>query len=146
VNTRADITLYASTANAETNGSVELATLFQGSGCPKCAPYWFQDDKPAILYYLRVSNPFGDPLYKIGISNRTVMERFPRDISKITILDIQHFPVGADAYAREQEILEEFDADRYDGPDILRDNGNDELFILDVLRLAGADRQLAFAC
>ena len=28
------------------------------------------------------------------------------------------------------EILEEFDADRYDGPDILRDNDNDELFNL----------------
>ena len=31
MNTRADITLYASTANAETNGSVELATFFKAA-------------------------------------------------------------------------------------------------------------------
>jgi hypothetical protein len=33
-----------------------------GNGCPECADYGFQRDKPALLYYVKVQNPFGQPL------------------------------------------------------------------------------------
>ena len=116
--------------------------LFAGYGCPKCADCGFQPDQPAITCYVRVANPFGDPVYKIGITNRTVAERFCRDLAKITLLKTWPFQKGADAYEMEQRILAEQAEARYFGPELLRD-GNDELFIFDVFGLDdGRDSQL----
>lgn len=58
----------------------------QGHGCPDCAESGFSPDKPGILYYLRVDNRRG-LFYKIGITNRTVQERFtPADLCLITVI------------------------------------------------------------
>ena len=108
--------------------------VFGGHGCGKCAPCGFQSDKPGTLYYIRVSNPFGDAVYKIGITNLTVRERFGQEFSKVTIIETWHFVNGAEAFEMEQDILKDHDADRYTGPSILK-KGNDELFNLDVLGL-----------
>jgi len=117
--------------------------LVPGCRLPECAEYGFQSSKPAIVYYLRVSNPSGPALYKIGVTNRTVAERFPRDSKSITILEIFKFQKGAEAYAYEQRTLQDNAAFRYSGPDVLQGNGNDELFIRDVLGLdPGDDMQL----
>ena len=118
--------------------------IFNGSGCPWCpkdALFGFQKNKSAILYYLRVANPFSKPVYKIGITNRTIKERFGPDIGKIVIVEIWHFQNGIEAYEMEQDILNDHDADRYTGPDILK-TGNDELFNLDVLGLDRGRGQL----
>jgi len=115
-------------------------------GCPCCADYGFQPDKPAILYYIRVETFDANPLYKIGVTNRTLRKRFPRDFdNKITILETVKFEVGAEAFKMEQEVLKEYEQYRYDGPDILNSNGNDELFTLDVLGLDKGARQFELA-
>ena len=122
--------------------------VFGGHGCGKCAPCGFQKDKPGTLYYVRVSNSFGDQVYKIGITNKTLRQLFGREFSKITIIETWHFTNGAEAYEMEQDILNDYDPDRYTGPDILK-TGNDELFNLDVLgfdprsRATGAGRMNA---
>jgi hypothetical protein len=119
--------------------SSKAANLFgrsrgKGNGCPKCAQRGFNIGKPGILYYVRVSNPFGEPLYKIGITNRSVKQRLHRDIRKITIIETWHFENGAEAFEMEQDILNDYDTDRWTGPNVLTD-GNDELFNIDVLGL-----------
>jgi hypothetical protein len=119
------------------------STLFQGCGCPKCAEYGFQFNKPAITYYLRIATP-DRPLYKIGITNRTVAKRFPRDMHRITILKIWNFDIGTDAYEYEQQVLRENAFDLYRGPDVLHNDGNDELFVCDVLGLDVNQPQLDF--
>lgn len=105
-----------------------------GSGCPRCANRGFDKDKPAILYYLRV-NDGRRLLWKIGITNFTVQERFPSDFKKITILESWFYQKGVDAYNREQEILRSFSHLRYFGEPVLTNAGNTELFVEDVLGL-----------
>lgn len=107
-------------------------SLFNGSGCGKCIPHGFQIDKPGILYYLRILNPNGPPIYKIGVTNRTVGERFERDRSKVTILETVQFENGKEALEMEKEILREYKSLRYYGPNVLLDGGNDELFKCDI--------------
>ena len=44
------------------------------------------------------------PLYKIGITNRSVEERFSRDLAKIKIIETWEYPFGIEALERETEI------------------------------------------
>ena len=107
-----------------------------GSGCPACANGGFDQTKPAILYYLRVETR-NHLLWKIGITNRSVEERFyGQDSRKIAVLKTWHYALGLDAKAREKDILNEFCRFGYRGRDaILQLGGNTELFTTDVLGL-----------
>lgn len=106
----------------------------RGRGCPKCAYYGFNPGKSAILYYLRVVVE-GTSLYKIGITNSNVYTRFKKyEASKIQVIKIWDFPLGADALAKEQEIIETYREFKYLGEPLLS-SGNTELFIKDVLQL-----------
>ena len=116
----------------------------KGSGCPRCAPYGFQQNKSGLLYYVRVTNSFGDPVYKIGITNRTVSERFQSEVYKVTIIETWHFQNGAEAYEMEQDILTDYASDLYEGPPVLK-AGNEEIFVRDVLQLDLGGQQLKIA-
>ena len=102
-----------------------------GSGCNKCVSTGFNPDKPATLYYLSINN---GQAYKIGITNRTIEERFGKDILYITILKTWHYNNGREAYNEEQRILKEFKQFKYIGPDLLK-SGNTELFSIDILSI-----------
>ena len=102
----------------------------RGSGCPACTASGFNPLKPAILYYVKVTTESGT-LYKVGITNRTVEERFGADMSMIEILKTWEYEIGADAYQAEQNILSINAEYSYMGPNILR-SGNTELFTKDV--------------
>lgn len=106
--------------------------VLKGQGCPKCAVYGFNKGKPAILYYLKITHNYG-VFYKIGITNKTVEERFNvRDLSKIEVLRIWVFEDGAEAYKTEQLILEECKESKAGICDILC-SGNTEIFNCDIL-------------
>jgi len=93
----------------------------------------FKPHKPAILYYLKVSRPSGKPLYKIGITNRTLKLRFvPADLQKIEVLLTKRFSLGKDAWEKERLIKQENKQYKYKGKKVLRD-GNTELFTTDIL-------------
>ncbi|OOZ61597.1 zinc-ribbon domain-containing protein [Solemya velum gill symbiont] len=109
-------------------------SILAGTGCPSCAEHGFNPDKPAILYYLKIETR-NQRVYKIGITNRTVEERFTGDMDKITILNIEHYEVGADAHEKEQQLLKQCAEYRYIGDDILSQGGNTELFTKDILGL-----------
>lgn len=114
--------------------TVPLSVLWRRSRCPKCAKYGFQIDKPATLYYIKVRNGFTKSLYKIGITNRTIQDRFEREFEKITIIETWHFQNGFEAWEMEQDILRDYGIYRYNGPAVLK-AGNDEVFNMDVLGL-----------
>lgn len=80
---------------------VQPSNILGGSGCPNCASYGFNPGKPAILYYVC----FDETYYKLGITNRSVSERFSREkgISIKTVWE-KYFDTGADALALEKEI------------------------------------------
>lgn len=102
----------------------------RGKGCAHCASNGFNSMQPALLYYLRVTKG-GTVAYKIGITNRTVEERFGTDMQYIKILKVWEYEVGADAYSAEQNILKLNAEYRYTGEPLLR-SGNTELFNADV--------------
>lgn len=108
-------------------------------GCPKCSPHGnggFNGDKPGVLYYLKVDVEGMAPLYKIGITNNTVQERYgARDLSKITVLSEVRYLVGANARTEEQEIIKKYKEFKYIGENVLHSGGNTELFTKDVLGL-----------
>jgi hypothetical protein len=108
----------------------------RGRGCPTCAVPGFKPQLPGTLYYLRIERFNQAPLYKIGITNRTVHERFPHneDRSKIVVLGEWHYQDGGKAYEREREIMQAHRDEKYSGPPVL-DSGNTELFNSDVLQL-----------
>ncbi len=110
-------------------------THTSGSGCPKCRCTGFNMNDSGILYYLKITTDAEQILYKIGITNRSVEQRFSlRDLSRIEIIKLREFELGQDAYDEEQRILKQYRQYQYKGPDVLKD-GNTELFIEDVLKL-----------
>jgi hypothetical protein len=97
----------------------------------------FKPNKPAIFYYLKVSNPYGAPLFKIGITNRSIKERFQDDSGKYEELLVAKFTSGINAWKLEQALLKGFAPYAYSGPAVLT-SGNSELFTKDILNLDAA--------
>lgn len=106
-----------------------------GTNCPYCeGTYGFKLSSPAILYYIKISKE-QKVYYKIGITNRTVQDRFPRSIKYITILQELKFNKGKEALVAEQRLLELYKEKRVTIHNLLVESGNTELFIEDVLNL-----------
>ena len=110
--------------------------LLTGGGCPACAGYGFQPNKAAIVYYVRISDHRGGFVYKIGITNRTVRERFGRDYERLTEIKVWPFNQGSEARDFEQEILRSHRSHRYQGSKVFTIGVlNSEIFTHDVLNL-----------
>ena len=78
-------------------------------------------------------------MYKIGITNRTVSERFGlAELSKIEVVKQKLYKNGQDAYDWEQNMLKKYKNYKYKGPKVL-DSGNTELFTEDVLAMHYAE-------
>jgi len=103
----------------------------KGSGHMNRAHFGFNINLPAILYYLKVQGGKG---YKIGITNRTVAERFVGEADKIEVIKTWYYESGKDARDREQEVLSKYKPMKYIGEHLLS-SGNTELFNKDILEL-----------
>lgn len=112
-----------------------------GHGCPTCAPGGFDPDLPALVCYIRIDEDEG-VVYKIGITNLTVRERYPysSDQARITVLREWSYELGAEAGAHERRVLQEHSDFRYSGPSILTGVGVTEVFTRDVLGLDEGNR------
>ena len=106
-----------------------------GQCCPLCTgSRGFQKTLPAYLYYLKITTDDDKVVYKIGITNNSVEQRYGiTDLKKIEVLNIVKYDVGLDAYNEEQRILKQYSSYKYVGIDILKD-GNTELFTEDILK------------
>lgn len=78
-----------------------------GNGCPLCAHYGFNPSLPAVLYLLAFDKPLGI-FWKIGITNRTVEERFGPDASFIICRHEWYFDDGIKALKVEKMTLKKF--------------------------------------
>lgn len=106
-----------------------------GRGCPSCAEYGFNHSKPSILYYLKITTDDNRILYKIGITNRTVNERFNlTDLSKIEVLKQKTYDTGSEALEWETKLKYKYKQYQYTGPAVLKD-GNTELFTEDIIAM-----------
>lgn len=106
-----------------------------GMDCPACAYTGINLNMPGILYYLRIETPT-HTFWKIGVTNRTVEERFMRDMETITIIKSWSYNRLKEGFQREQQILKEYAACRHQGKEEpLSRGGNTELFTQDVLGL-----------
>ncbi len=103
-----------------------------GSGCSACAIYGFNPSKPAILYYLRDTTT---NLYKIGITNRTVKERFGPKMKEIRIIKTWSFENGQDAQDQERNYHKQFSNQRTNNDNFRKVGGFTEFFEGDVLNL-----------
>ena len=102
-----------------------------GQGCPSCSKTGFDNNKPGVLYYLKI---FGGSYYKIGITNRTVKERFTNtDLEKIEVVKVWRYENGKDARDAETAILRDFKYAIID--ECVLGSGNTEIFDRDVLNL-----------
>jgi hypothetical protein len=96
----------------------------------------FNPEKPGIVYYIRVSSRVYGDLWKIGITNHSIEDRFlPSDLSMITPIKIWYFSEGRKAREMEKDVLDRFKSFRYNGETVLEGSGNTELFTKDVLGL-----------
>lgn len=118
-----------------TTFSVTPDNLLRKHPCPGCANFGFNPFKPAILYYLSINN---GKVYKIGITNRTVEERFKAIQADITVIHTWKFKLGAKAYSKEQEILKLFKEYRISDSTIIS-SGFTELFNTDIFTLGILD-------
>jgi len=109
--------------------------LFSGYGCPDCTNHGFDNNSPAVVYYIKI-NKDNETYYKIGVTNSSVIKRFSADRDKIIkIIKEWPFEKGSEAKYFEQQTLKEFTSQRVHIPNWLKSNGNTELFELDVLNL-----------
>ena len=105
-----------------------------GHGCPKCANRGFNKMIPGTLYYIKITYK-GKNYYKIGITNRSVIDRFKAEnsISIETVFTV-NFSLGFDAFLAEQHIIRDNISMLYKGESFMKTNKNDELFVTDVLQ------------
>jgi hypothetical protein len=117
------------------------ASAIQCGGCGTCArghasPGGFKPNKPGALYYVRFT--VGDRhLYKIGITNLSVSQRFIEEKLPMKVIKEERFLFGFMAQEKELKILRKYKKWRYDGPPLLK-YGDSELFVRDVLGLDNA--------
>ena len=97
----------------------------------------FDQNKPATFYYLKILPPCRPPLYKVGITNRSIKERFGKELDQCVILLDARFEYGSKALRLEQSMLKAFSKHAYSGP-ALFESGNSELFTKDILNLDAA--------
>ncbi len=106
---------------------------WNGCGCKTCSKSGFKDKLPSILYYLQ---DIKTGLYKIGISNRSVNERFKRYKKRIKIISIRYFLNGVDARKKEVELQKQFQEYQTDNREWMlkkESNGFTEFYTKDVL-------------
>ena len=103
-----------------------------GSNCQQCSAevskLQFDPNKETTLYY--VYFPVYD-VYKIGITSRTIEQRFYGDNVEYVVLSSKKYKTGYTAWKQEQRILTKYLKFKYDGPPILY-AGNSELFVTNI--------------
>ena len=82
-----------------------------------------------ILYYIKIGL-----LYKIGITTKTVHERYYRNRFDFEVISITRFNTGQEALNFETKLLRKFKHLKYTGPKLFC--GNNEIFIKDIRGLS----------
>ena len=114
------------------------ANHLNGQGCPVCARTGYDPAKPGRLYYVMFD--FGHTiLYKIGITNRTVKQRFAHEKVKPIVLWESTFSDGRIAQKVEADKKQEYSEYLYSGEPLLK-SGNTECFTVDIMAFGRSTR------
>lgn len=92
----------------------------------------YYPNKPTTLYYVEF-NVNGVLYYKIGITTKTVQQRFAGDNIPCRVLWKRTYASGRTAYIKEQKILQKYDKYRLNDIFILH-SGNRELFSKNIMK------------
>ena len=84
-------------------------------------------DKETTLYYIKIGK-----LYKIGITTKTIKERYKYEGVVYEIIKERKFKDGSNAWDKELEIKRKFRNKLYLGEQIMKYTRNTELFIEDI--------------
>lgn len=106
-----------------------------GSGCPLCCKrYGFDPKKEGILYYLRIFDGL-IVSYKIGITTRSIKERFSKnELKYITVLWEERYPTAGEAWIEEQKIIKKFRKYLISKSLMVIASGRTETFTKDILK------------
>jgi hypothetical protein len=86
--------------------SITPASLKNGAGCRYCGEYGFSELKPGILYYIEFFSQPGRSIFKIGITNRSVKDRYYGATSTpYSIIWEQKFVNGSDCRKWEKKAI-----------------------------------------
>lgn len=99
-------------------------------GCPACKPGGFASNLPGVLYYIKLIDY---NLYKIGVTNKSVAERFNSEKLNYEVLFSYYFNNGRDCIDVETLILNNYSEYLYTGMSILQ-SGNTEIFNCDIFK------------
>lgn len=111
----------------------------QGHGCQKCSTEInkfkkrLSSENPATLYYIKILKN-EDAFYKIGVTTKSIKERFKKEFLDIFIIASWEYDHEKDAYRKEQEIINYFRQFKIKYK-ILKGHGNSEIFSKDILGL-----------
>ena len=117
------------------------ANHLAGKGCKICNNFQNYSPLPTTLYYIKLIHPLGEVAYKIGITTKSIQERFRSSaIDGIQIIPIiqYDFLQGQQAYEYEQQVLERYKHLKrpVDKPFLRKGAGDSELFSENILKQA----------
>ncbi len=108
----------------------------RGQACPNCAEYGFNRGIPASLYYVKLATKTGEIYYKIGVTNKTALERLEKENHlEITILREIRYNTGKEAEDKEKDIIAKYKEFNVKNIKLLKNGGNTELYDYDILNL-----------
>lgn len=112
VNSKTKVDIYCSSCNLYFKQTPD--DHLNKHGCPNCCKYTIDTTKPVTFYVIELESII--PLFKIGVTNKTVKERYksdnPNKCIKNILLEIVFFN-GYEAVLFEKHIKESFSQYRY---------------------------------
>ena len=100
--------------------------ILRGRGCPKCAKYGFNTEKPAIAYLIQFN---ALSIYKVGVTNRNIKDRFSDEPQPYEVVLERYFEKGSKAKELETIWLSNLKPFLYNTNELK--DGNTETFIYD---------------
>lgn len=106
--------------------------VMRGKGCPICFRGGFNPDMPGFLYIICVEFQ-GKTLYKIGITNKTIKQRYSQEHVIYDVLSLFSGD-GKSIQEVEMSVLRAFKSFKYDGESPFKNTGTKEVFTRDIGR------------
>lgn len=110
----------------------------RGQGCPSCNTGGYNRNKPGRLYCIKIDTPEGY-LYKVGITNRTVSQRYYYHDEcnyPYTVIRDSQYNNGNTAFLHEKNIINDFGEYIYTGDlKLFTSTKNTEVFTKDVANI-----------
>jgi len=107
----------------------------RGTGCPSCGAIRANNlkasDEPMSVYYLKVEAPSGAFVYKIGVTSRSVQERYKQEHCEYETL-WEHLTTGIVATSIETALVNGLNRYKYNGLSPFRHTGTSEVFKEDI--------------